>query len=405
MVILFLTMFIVMTGFGVIMPILPFYAENMGATAFDLGLLFALYSIVQFFFSPIWGQISDRVGRKPVILAGLLGFALSFFLFGLSTKLWMLYAARALGGVLSAATLPTVMAYIADTTDLKGRGAGMGVMGAAMGTGVTFGPVLGGFLGEYSAATPFFVSAALGLGVCVFAYFLLPESLSATDRRRAQQRKRRGVGLATVWRSLFLPIGFILVLAFLASFASANLEGTFALFSQVHLGFGEAQMGVLFGIMGVVMALTQGFLVGPFINRWGEQRMIQVGLISSAIGFVLLLVTYDMLSISVVMAVMGIGNAALRPAVNSLASKRTAAAEQGVVMGVVNSYNSLGRIFGPLLGGFVFDALGYQWPYLIGAVVFAVTWVLSILLFSRHGDDEAMPEGMLAPQVDPVQSN
>jgi DHA1 family multidrug resistance protein-like MFS transporter len=156
MIILFLTMFIIMVGFGVIMPILPFYAEKMGASATDLGLLFASYSVVQFIFSPIWGQMSDRVGRKPMILLGLVGFGISFLLFGVATSLWMLFAARILGGILSAATLPTVMAYIADTTDEKGRGGGMGILGAAMGMGITFGPVIGGFLGEHSPSLPFY---------------------------------------------------------------------------------------------------------------------------------------------------------------------------------------------------------------------------------------------------------
>ncbi len=390
MTILFLTMFIVMVGFGVIMPILPFYAENMGATATDLGLLFAAYSVVQFLFSPIWGQMSDRVGRKPMIVLGLVGFALSFVLFGLANSLAMLFVARILGGILSAATLPTVMAYIADTTDTKSRGGGMGVLGAAMGMGITFGPVIGGYLGDINAALPFYFAAGLGFAVAIFAAFLLPESRSKAAQMAARQNpnNRRGPmgNLADVGKALLGPIGFILLLAFLASFASANLEGTFALFSEAHLGFDASQMGLLFGVMGIVMALTQAFLVGPFINRWGEQRMIQIGLISSAIGFICLLFTYDMLSMVVVMAVMGVGNAALRPAVNSLASKRSSADQQGAVMGVVNSYNSLGRIFGPILGGFIFDALGYQWPYITGGILFLFIWVLSFSLFRRNQD-------------------
>ncbi|MCB0140811.1 MAG: MFS transporter [Caldilineaceae bacterium] len=395
MTILFLTMFIVMVGFGVIMPILPFYAENMGATASDLGLLFAAYSIVQFFFSPIWGQMSDRVGRKPMILLGLVGFALSFVLFGLANSLFMLFVARILGGILSAATLPTVMAYIADTTDAKARGGGMGVLGAAMGMGITFGPVIGGYLSEINPSLPFFFSAALALAVAVFAAFMLPESRSKADQLAARQnaQSRRGPlgNLADVWTALLGPIGFILLLAFLASFASANLEGTFALFSEQHLGFDESQMGLLFGIMGIIMALTQAFLVGPFINTWGEERMIKIGLVSSAIGFICLLFTYDMLSVAIVMGIMGVGNAALRPAVSSLASKRSPADQQGAVMGVVNSYNSLGRIFGPILGGFIFDLLGYQWPYIVGGVLFILIWMLSIVLFNRNQRAEELP--------------
>ncbi len=384
MAIMFLTMFIVMVGFGVIMPILPFYAEKMGATATHLGLLFASYSMVQFLFSPVWGRASDRVGRKPIILIGLIGFSVSFFLFGLATKIWMLFAARLLGGLLSAATLPTVMAYIADTTSEKERGNGMGVLGAAMGMGITFGPVLGGFLGEYSPSMPFFVSASLALAVAIFAWIFLPETRSKQDQAASRQTARRGIGLDEIWAAFVGPLGFIMILAFLASFASANLEGTFALFSEVQLGFGEAQMGTVFGMMGVTMALTQGFLVGPFINRWGEERMIQVGLVSSAIGFIALLFTFNMVSIVAVMSLMGLGNAAMRPAINTLVSKRTAADQQGSMLGVVNSYNSLGRIFGPIVGGVLFDLLGFQSPYIFGAAVFVITWSFSIYVLRQQ---------------------
>ncbi len=185
------------------------------------------------------------------------------------------------------------------------------------------------------------------------------------------------------------PIGFILILAFLASFASANLEGTFALFAEEHLGFGAAEMGFVFGVMGVVMALTQGFMVGPFIKRWGEERMIQLGLLSSAAGFLLLVGTFNLVSVLVVMGVMGVGNAALRPAVSSLASKRSPADQQGSAMGVVNSYNSLGRIFGPIVGGVIFDLAGYQWPYIFGAALFFLIWLLSIALFRRNRSETA----------------
>ncbi len=400
MAILFLTMFIVMVGFGVIMPILPFYAENMGASATDLGLLFASYSIVQFFLAPVWGRQSDKLGRKPVMLIGLFGFSLSFLLFGLATSLWMLFAARILGGILSSAVLPTVMAYVADTTDEEARGGGMGIMGAAMGMGVIFGPAIGGFIGEIDPSMPFYFSAALALVVAVFAWRFLPESLTEEARHEAQTREARQSGLAEIWGAVRGPLGFIMILAFLASFASANLEGTFALFSEAHLGFGEAEMGVLFMAMGIVMALTQGFLVGRFINHWGEERMIQAGLLSSAIGFILFLFTFDMVSMIVVMATMGLGNAALRPAINSLVSKRTAAQDQGSMLGVVNSYNSLGRIFGPVTGGLIFDIMGYRWPYILGSILFFLILGLSVVLFNRRRRQPVSPAsaGRWSPQ-------
>lgn len=387
MTILFMTMFIVMVGFGIIMPILPFYAENLGATATHLGLLFASYSIVQFFFAPIWGTMSDRVGRKPMILLGLVGFGVSFIFLGMANALWMLFAARIIGGVLSAATMPTVMAFIADTTDSQSRAQGLGLLGAAMGIGMIFGPVLGGFLGEYSASLPFYVAGGLAFAISIFALLMLPESLSLEARTRARaQREHTSLGesLRDILSALTGPIGFVLIIAFFATFANANLQGTFALFSQAHLGFGESEMGLVFGVMGGAMALGQGLLVGRMINRWGEERMIQVGLISSAIGYLLLLVTFNLVSIMVVMAVMGLGSAALNPAVNSLASKRSSPDEQGHAMGMVGSYNSLGRIFGPVVGGALFDLLGYQWPYLVGSVVFLLVYLGSILLFARE---------------------
>ena len=178
-------------------------------------------------------------------------------------------------------------------------------------------------------------------------------------------------------------MGFIMVMAFLASFASANLEATFALFTEVGLGFGEGELGVIFGVMGVTMALTQGLLVGPSIKRWGEARMIQIGLVASAAGYVGLLLAVDLTTVLIVFVIMGVGNAAMRPAINALASRRTPSDEQGTMMGVVNSYNSLGRIFGPISGGLIFDYIGYRSPFIFGAAIFLGTFLLSVPLFRR----------------------
>ena len=403
MAVLFLTLFIVMVGFGVILPILPFYAESMGATATHLGLLFGLYAVVQFIFAPMWGQLSDRVGRKPLLVMGLLGFSISFLFFGLATSLWMLFAARILGGVLSAATLPTTMAYIADSTDTKTRGGGMGMMGASMGLGMTFGPVVGGFLGGYNTALPFFFSAALGLAVAVFVYFLLPESLSEAIQQKARGRhtEHNGLvqGLIDVWLAASKSAGFILILAFLASFASSNLMAIFALFSQAHLGFGEAEVGLIFGVMGLVMAFTQGVLVGPFIKHWGEGWLINLGLLGSGIGYLLLVTSTNLTNLVLIMIVMGLANAALRPATSSLVSKRTRASEQGNMMGVLGSYTSLGRVFGPIVGGLIFDAVGYQWPFIVGGIIFFMSLAYSVIFFHRDRRHAASARSLGASDI------
>jgi len=382
MIVLFLTLLMVMVGFGIILPIMPFYAQSMGASATHLGLLFATYSLMQFIFSPLWGRYSDRVGRRPVLIVGLMGMALSFVLFGLAQALWMLYAARVLGGLLSSAILPTAMAYVADSTDPKRRGKGMGLMGAAMALGMIFGPAIGGFLGGLSPSVPFFVAAGLTILVAGFAALFLPESLSLQERSHARREgfRKSLIYYGQLFRPLRNPVGSILILGFLSQLAFASLFGTFALFAEAKLGFGEEEMGVLFVAMGLIGALGQGLLVGRAIGRWGEGRVIQIGLTVSGFGFLSLLLAYDLKSLIALASLMGMGNALLMPAISSLASKRTSPDQQGNVMGVLNSYQSLGRIVGPLLGGLVFDLLGYQYPYVMGGAIFLAVWLGSGLL-------------------------
>lgn len=390
--VLFLIMFVNMVGFGVIMPILPFYAETMGANATHLGMLFAVYSVMQFLFAPMWGRLSDRIGRKPVIVMGIAGFSLSFLLFGLSSQLWMLYAARILGGALSSAALPTVMAYVADTTDEAGRGGAMGRISAAMGLGISFGPVIGGFLGEMGPSVPFFVAAGVGAVVSVFAQVMLPESLSSEKRTAARSHPRARLGMGGLAAAVMGPTGFILVLAFLSNFASANLQGTFALFSETQFGAGKSELGILFGAMGVAMAISQGFLAGPLIRRWGERHTIQLGLLCNGVGFTGFLFAVSVVTMLPSMAVMGIGFAMMMPSVNSWVSKRGAQEQQGENMGIVNSYASLGRVFGPIAGGLIYDLVGYQWPYIVGALVFFAALAFANIQFRR--DEQLHPQEM-----------
>ena len=395
-VILFLIMFVNMVGFGIIMPILPFFADNMGAGATHLGLLFAVYSVMQFFFAPAWGRLSDRIGRKPVIVIGLAGFSLSFLLFGLSTELWMLYGARILGGVLSSAALPTVMAYVADTTDDAHRGGAMGRISAAMGLGITFGPVVGGFLGEVGPAFPFFYASSTGARVCRFAGFFLPESLPESSRSAAKLRPGTQLGMRGLIQALSGPIGFVLVLAFLSNFASANLQGTFALFSETQFGAGKSELGILFGAMGIAMAAAQGFLIGPIIRRWGEQRTIQLGLLCNGAGYVGFLFAVSVWTMIPSMLLMGLGFAAMMPSVNSWVSKRGVPEQQGMNMGIVNAFSSLGRVFGPIAGGMIFDLIGPQWPYLVGAGIFFIALLFANVQLRRDARVRPRPMSISA---------
>lgn len=182
LVLLFISIFLVGMGFSIIMPVLPYYAESMGANAFQLGMLITVYAICQFIFAPIWGAYSDRMGRKPVLLIGVLGFAVTFILFGYATQLWMLYPIRIAGGILSCATMPTAMAYVGDSTSLEKRGQAMGLVGAAMGMGMIFGPAVGGLLSTISLSFPFVFAGLLALANAVSLWLWMPESLAVEQR-------------------------------------------------------------------------------------------------------------------------------------------------------------------------------------------------------------------------------
>ncbi len=365
--ILSLTLGVVMLGFGMVMPIFPFYIESMGASASELGLLVAISPFIQLVASPLWGGISDRRGRKPVLAVGLLGYGISMLLFGLATELWMLFVARGVGALLSAATMPTTMAYVSDSTSDQERGGGMGVLGAAMGLGMVLGPALGGLLGSESLSTPFFLTAAVCLLTLLLVLFLLPESLPAAARRGTAIRIKPAAQLRALWQALFGPLGVLLFMAFLVSFGLTNFQGIFGYYALKKFGYGTEEVGWILTVVGIVSALTQGVLTGPLTKRWGEALVIKVTLLASAVTFGLLLTANSLATVLLTTGLFTLPNALLRPAVISLTSKQ-AGARQGTAMGLNNSFNSLGRVVGPIWAGFAFE-INYNLPYLSGAAI------------------------------------
>lgn len=373
---LFFTLVVVMMGFGMVIPILPFYIEHFGAGGSAMGLLMAIYAVMQLIFAPIWGRMSDRYGRKPIILVGVLGNAISQLLFGLSTQLWMLFAARALAGILSSATLPTAMAYISDNTSEEDRGGGMGIIGAAMGVGMVIGPGLGGWLAGQSLSLPFFLAAGLSALAMLLIWLLLPESLPA-EKRGEPPAASQEAQWRVMWQALFGPIGFLLFMAFLLSFGLTSFESIFGLYSLHRFEYGPEMVGTLLAVIGIVSAVVQGGLTGPLTRRWGEAAVIRASLLGSAIGFGLMLLAVNLLTVILTISFFIISNAMLRPAVSSLTSRR-ATGGQGVAMGLNNAFMSLGRIIGPIWAGFLFD-VNISWPYLSGAVVMLIGFGLCYL--------------------------
>jgi len=383
MVVLFTTIFLVGVGFSIIMPVLPYYAESLGANAFQLGLLITVYAVCQFIFAPIWGAYSDRIGRKPVLLSGILGYSFTFILFGFATQLWMLYVIRIAGGILACATMPTAMAYVGDTTSLEKRGSAMGMIGAAMGMGMVFGPAIGGILSGISLAFPFVFAGLLALANAVSVWILLPESLPANER------VIRKIERTSLLEGLRSPLVVLFLCICLASIGESIHHGTFALFAESKLSFTARDIGWAFTTAGIVMALVQGLLVGRLINRLGEEKTAAAGIVIMSFSFVLFLFMYNIPSSIVFMAVFSAGVGLIRPSISAAVSKRTDSA-QGAAMGILNGYDSLGRAIGPALGGFMLDQalnLGYY-----TAIIISLLALLTMMTGSRRGRERQLAD-------------
>ena len=387
--ILFFTMVVMMIGFGIIIPIIPFYVDFLGVGGKELGMLMAVFSIMQFIFAPFWGSLSDRFGRKPILVIGVFGNALSLALMGFSTTYWMLFGSRALAGVLSSATLPTAMAYIADSTSERDRGGGMGLIGAAMGIGMVLGPGLGGWVAEGSLSLPFFLAAGLSAIALLLLLALLPESLA--PEARSKDVHLAGPKLGAMWAALAGPLGILFVLAFLVSFAMTHFEGVFGLYALHRFEYGPQQVGGILTVVGLVSAIAQGALTGPATRRWGEVAVIKTSLLASAIGFALMLLAVDFATVLLTVGFFVLANAMIRPSLSSLISK-LAREGQGLAMGLTNSFMSLGRVVGPLWAGFLFDA-NIHLPYLSGAVIMLLGFGLSLFHLSRREHEVRVESG------------
>ncbi len=351
--VVFLTVFVDLLGFGMVVPLLPTFAKAHGASPFQAGLVVASYSLAQFLFAPLWGHVSDRVGRKPVLALTLLGNALSYGLFALATNLPLLFVSRSLSGFFGA-NIATAQAYVADVTTKEDRAKGMGLIGMAFGLGFVLGPAFGGLLGAHVGTwAPGAGAALLSAVACSIATFRLPESLS--KELRAQARHRSAHPILDLGTALSKPeISGLLLLFFFLIFGFANLETVLPFFLADRYGLDQAGSGGVFAYVGVLIAIAQGVLLGRLARRYGEGRLLRWGLIAVALGmqawwlapsFALFLVAVPLVAIG-----MGLSN----PSVASLISKRTPPDVQGRTLGLSQSLGALARALSPGLAG---------WPY------------------------------------------
>jgi uncharacterized integral membrane protein (TIGR00701 family) len=378
--ILFATVFFDLLGFGIVIPFLPMYAARLGIGAGAIGLLLSAYSIMQFIFAPLLGRLSDRIGRRPIIMLGLFGSSLSYLIYGFTDSFVGLLISRAVHGT-CAATISTAQAYVADTTEESQRAHAMGMIGAAFGLGFVLGPAIGGLLGAVSLRTPVLFAAGLTFTNLIFAAVWLPESRHPRDPARAAAA---GARPGARW-SLDLPrrlgrhraIARLFGVAFLLTLAIAALEATFALTVPAVYGYAAAGVGGLLAFAGLMQAIAQGYLVGKLVPRTGEVALVVAGAALLALGLGPLgswtwhSALYGMLIL--IAAGYGLGTTA----VATLISRRTERELQGEALGLNQSVLSLARVIGPIAGGILYQAMGPAAPYLGGAAVAAMAMVLA----------------------------
>ena len=374
--ILFVIVFIDLVGFGMVIPVMPLYAQRLGASEAWVGLLSTLYSLMQFVFAPVWGRISDRMGRRPVLLVSIAMTAVAFAIYGLAQTFAVLLLSRAFAGA-ATANIAIAQAYVADVTPPEGRAKGMGLIGAAFGLGFVLGPAIGGLLSAWSLSAPGFAAAALAGANGVAAYFMLPEP---AHRSAAPQRKRDAGALRA---ELAKPgIRRLLVCYFLTVLAFSAMEGTYSLLAKHRVGLGERGVSYLFTYIGVLIVIVQGGLVGPLTRRFGEKRLLVAGLALQAVALAGLAFATGLPALLAATAPLAIGSGLSSPAISALLSRHSADDDQGGTLGLGQSAAAFGRILGPESGTFTFSRFSPAFPYVAGALVMAIAGIIGVTVRS-----------------------
>jgi MFS family permease len=404
LVVIFLTVFIDLLGFGMVMPLLPIYARQFSTdeSGWQLGALMAIFSVMQLVASPLWGRLSDRIGRRPVLMIGLGSSALFYTLFGVATVMqsfWLLFASR-LGAGVAGATISTAQAYIADTTSLAERPRGMALIGVAFGLGFTLGPLFG-FLavptGNIARPGPGFAAAGLSILALALAHFLLPESLHAASESAA----RRRFDARALRQALATPsIGLLLAGIFVCVFSLASFETTLGILIKHEEGYSSPfrfswrQVCLTYALVGVMLVVIQGGLVRPLAKRVSEGTLAELGALIEVLGFGVMVQAIRSESVGLLFGALALivsGFAFMQPTLNALLSRRTDPAKQGGILGIGQSVSALARIGGSLVG---IPLLMYEitLPFFLSAALMAATLLL-VAIASRRGRDydEAAP--------------
>lgn len=391
---LMINIFLVFTGIGLVVPIMPTYMTELHISGSVVGMLVAAFSLTQLIFSPFAGRLSDSLGRKKIIIAGMVVFALSEWLFGAVSSPALLFTARMLGGIGAALIMPSVMAYTADVTSGEERAKGMGLINASITTGFIIGPGIGGFIAEFGIRVPFYAAAAAGLIAAVVTSILLPESLKIARQGQGADSLPKPTQeslIVQLIRSYRQPYFISLIIVFVLSFGLANYETVFGLFVDQKFGFTPQDIAMIITFGSIAGAVVQATVFGSILNRFGEKRVISVSLITAGLCILLTLFVHKYWLIFLVTFLVFLSIDILRPAVGTQLSKM-AGDQQGYVAGLNSAYTSLGNIAGPLVAGYLFD-IDINYPYISATIVLILCFALAL----RPGSGRA---GNLTRQAD-----
>lgn len=369
-------MFITMLGIGIIIPVMPSYLAIFGVGGQVLGFLVAGFALAQFLFSPIAGDLSDRYGRKPFIVAGLIIYAFSQVLFGFADAVWVLFLSRFLGGFGAALIAPPIMAYVADITTHEERGKGMGMLGASMSLGFMVGPGFGGFLATINLTFPFYLAGAIAFAAAILTIFMLPSVKPAPVTKIRENIAKQLV------RSVKTEYFVFLIIIFIFSFGIANFQATFSIYLDEKFNYTPTDIAIILTIGGFIGVILQMFVIEKLFKRFGEMKVILVNLLLAAIMMLLMIYISGFFIILLVATLFSVATTFIRPAVNTLVSK-LAGAEQGFAAGMNNAYMSLGNMIGPALAGTLFD-YNMDAPYILGAMILVGCFILSFVWSKKY---------------------
>ena len=387
--IIFLTVFIYLLGFGIVIPTIPLLSTQLGATALETGLLLSVYSLMQFLFSPFWGRLSDKHGRRPILLICLAGEAVSYLLFAQADNLVLLFFARALSGFFGA-SISTASAYISDITPPNERSKGMALIGAAFGLGFLFGPAIGGGLtiwAEHISTDPFFrtsFSSYWVAGLCLITFIFALKYLKETHKPNTESTEKNKNRLKNIFESFQREtVGPLMFVFLLSSLAMSTMEATLVLYTKDKFGWGLKEVSFGFAYIGVCIVVTQGYLVRKFIPRFGEKQVLRTGLVFMAIGLSGIAIAKSIWVLAITQTFLAVGVGFTNPSTLGAISLLTNSDEQGRILGTTQSMASLGRIIGPAIGGALYSALTIESPFILSGVMILLGLFVVITIYSQ----------------------